>query len=123
MKPVWKFRILAFGLAALVGAISVSNLIAEFLRPGRDTFLSTISRSPTAEQLSAARQAAAISPFRHDLKAEYALLLTGDALNTKGERLSAADAALRDALRIGPHNSEAWLGLALLQAQISPNDP
>src|SRR4051794_36487219 len=123
MKSVWKFRLLAIGLIILVGAISIANLIAEFARPSRQTFRTAVSKSPSPEQLSAAKLAVSIAPFRQDLKADYALLLTGKALNGDKDAKATAGAALKDALRIGPHDSEVWLGLALLQAQANSPDP
>lgn len=123
MKAVFKFRLLAIALIILIGVPSIGNLAAEFIRPSKDPLASTIKAPSNSGQLSAAKLSTSIAPLREDLKADYALLLTGKALNGERDLNNTAAAAFKDALRIGPHDTEAWLGLALLQLQATSVDP
>ena len=127
MKPIWKFRLFSLLILVLVGGLSISNLAAEWLRPDPPPLPSRTSMAPTPEQISAAGRASAIAPVRSDLKADYALALAGQTLKsdyagqTQGDE--AAQKAVRDALKIGPHDSRLWLVLALLQARSNLGDP
>jgi len=125
MNPVWKFRFFALLLTVFVTGISIANLLAEFLRPAVAPLPSTTGYAP--DQLSAAKLASAIAPFRSDLRAERAVMLAGQALKSEGlgkpeRQQMAQDAALR-ALNIGPHDARTWLVLAMLQASSKPVDP
>ena len=42
MKPIWKFRLFALLVFVFVGGISISNLVAEFLRPATSPLRSRI---------------------------------------------------------------------------------
>jgi hypothetical protein len=116
MTAIWKFRFLALCSAVFIGAISIANLAAEFLRASPLPFPSSNSISLTAERISSARLAATVAPFRSDLAADYASAIAGQGLK------SGAD-AVRAALRIGPHDSRMWLVLALAQASNNATDP
>ena len=116
---IWKFRFLALLLFIFVGAISMANLVAEFLRPNP-----LGPASPLPEQISATNLAAKIVPFRSDLKADYAQALAGAALHRDGaEEQKEAQNAILGALAIGPRDSPLWLVLGALRAQRSPVDP
>ena len=119
---IWKFRFLALLLFIFVGAISMANLVAEFLRPNP-----LRPASPLPEQISATNLAAKIVPFRSDLKADYAQALAGAALRTRArdgaEEQKEAQNAILGALAIGPRDSPLWLVLGALRAQRSPVDP
>jgi hypothetical protein len=121
MKPIWKFRLLALLIFVFVGGVSISNLVAEFLRPAPLPLPSRTSTAPTSEQISLAARASAIAPFRSDLKADYAVALAGQALKLEDAGQAQSDEtaqdAARGALKIGPHDSRMWLVLALLQAR------
>jgi hypothetical protein len=126
MKPIWKFRLLALLIVVFVGAVSVSNLAAEFLRPAHVPLPSRTSTAPTSDQIASAGRASAIAPFRSDLKADYAMALAGQTLKSEytGQSQSdeAAQSAVKRALKIGPHDSRMWLVLALLQARSNLGD-
>jgi hypothetical protein len=126
MTAIWKFRLLALFSAVFVGGISLANLTAEFLRPVPVPFPFGNRVSATAEQVSAAAQAAAVAPFRSDLLADRASAVAGQALksNVKGQpEKENAENAIKAALKIAPHNSQMWLLLALVQASNNPADP
>jgi hypothetical protein len=127
MKPIWQFRLLALLILLFVGDLAISNLVAEFLRPDPSPLPSRTSTVPSSDQISAAGRASAIAPFRSDLKADYALALAGQTLKSEytGQSQSddAAKDAVRNALKIGPHDSRLWLVLALLQARSNLGDP
>ena len=124
MNPVSKFRFLALLIVVVVGDVSITNLLAEFLRPPRAPLA---GNAPIPDQLSSAELVSAIAPFRSDLRAERALMLAGQALKSQApgesEREQAAQNAVRSALNIGPHDSRMWLVLALLEAKSRPVDP
>lgn len=126
MKPIWKFRLFAFLAVLLVGAFSISNLAAEFIRPIAAPLPSRTSVAATPDQVSSSRRASAITPFRSDLKAEYAIALAGQTLKSEDTRREQADDAaqgvVKSALKIGPHDSRMWLVLALLQMQRNIGD-
>jgi hypothetical protein len=126
MKPIWKFRLFAFLVLVFVGGFSISNLAAEFLRPAPSSMPSRTSVAPTSEQISSARKASAIAPFRSDLKADYAVALARQTLKSESMQRAPADGtaqnAVKSALKIGPHDSRMWLVLALLQAHINLGD-
>lgn len=121
MKPIWNFRIFVLFIFVAVGGLSVANLVAEFLRPAPSLLPSRNSTAPTPDQISAAGRAAAIAPFRSDLKADYAAALAGQTLKSeyagKIQGDETAQNAVKDALKMGPHDSRIWLVLALLQAR------
>jgi hypothetical protein len=126
MKPLWKFRLFALLVFVLVEGLSISSLVAEFLRPVTSPLRSRIIAAPTPDQVEATGRASAVAPYRSDLKADYAVALAGRALKSEyapgGQANDAAQNAVRDALRIGPHDSRTWLVLALLQTQSNPGD-
>jgi hypothetical protein len=125
MKPIWKFRIVSLLMAVLVGVFSIANLTAEFLRPALSPFPSRSSLSPTPDQIASASYASAIAPFRSDLRADYAVVLAGQSLKSTGqaETNAAAEDAVRNALKLGPHDSRMWLVLAMLRTQKNLRDP
>lgn len=123
MNATWRFRLLAWLILVFVGCVSVSNLVAEFLRPSLP-LLPTTGKPVLPDQLSAARLASAIAPFRSDLRGDYAVALASQAFNSesaaasRGEEANrAAQEAVRRALEIGPHDSRLWLVLAWLEAR------
>ena len=126
MKPIWKFRLFALLVFVFVGGLSISSLVAEFLRPAPSPLPSRTSAAPTSDQVSSAGRASAIAPFRSDLKADYAASLAGQTLKSEYARGAPGDEtaqnAVRDALKMGPHESRMWLVLALLQAQSNLSD-
>ncbi len=124
MKPIWRFRLLALLILVFVGGLSISNLLAEFLRSAPLPLPSRTSTAPTSEQISSAGRASAIAPFRSDLKAEYAVALASQTLKSDdaGQSDETAQNAVKNALKIGPHDSRMWLVLALLQARSNLSD-
>ncbi|WP_213769872.1 hypothetical protein [Bradyrhizobium sp. dw_78] len=127
MKPIWKFRLLAILIVVLVGAVSVSSLIAEFLRPAPSPLPSRGGKAPTPQLVASARLVSMIAPFRTDLKADYAIALAAQALQSEaGEQApdsEAAQDAVKSALEFGAHDSRMWLVLALLRARRNLGDP
>jgi hypothetical protein len=126
MKPIWKFRLLALPIFVFVEGLSISNLVAEFLRPAPLPLPSRTNTAATSDQISSAERASAIAPFRSDLKADYAVALAGQMFKSEytGQAQSdeAAQNVVRNALKIGPHDSRMWLVLALLQARSNLGD-
>jgi hypothetical protein len=126
MKPIWKFRLLALLVFVFVGGLSISNLVAEFLRPAPLPLPSRTNAAPTSDQISSANRASAIAPFRSDLKADYAVALAGQTLKSEYTGQAQVDekaqTAVKNALKIGPHDSRMWLVLALLQARSNLGD-
>jgi hypothetical protein len=127
MNIVWKFRLFALPVIGFVVAVSILNLASEFLRPAPMALASRTSPAPTAGQISSARWAAAVAPFRSDLKADYAIALAGRTLKSeyaaRAEGEDTAQKAVRNALGLGPHDSRMWLVLGLLQGRTSLGDP
>ena len=127
MRPIWKFRLFALFILVYVGGLSISNLVAEFLRPAPSPLPSRTSQAPTSDQISSTGRAAAIAPFRSDLKADFAMALAGQTLKSEntGQNQSddAAQSAIKNALKLGPHESRLWLVLALLQARSDLSGP
>lgn len=123
---IWKFRLLVLLIGIFVVGVSISNLVAEILRPAPSELPSRTGTAPTSDQISSARRAAAIAPFRWDLKADYALALAGQTLKSQHAARSQSDEtaqnAVKDALSIGPHDSRMWLVLGLLQERNNPED-
>lgn len=121
MKPIWKFRLFSLLVFVFVGGFSISNLVAEFLRPPPSSLPSRTSVATSSDQASSARKASAIAPFRTDLKADYATALAGQTLKSGYIRGASTDEtaqnAVRSALKVGPHDSRMWLILALLQTR------
>src|ERR1700730_533013 len=124
MKPIWRFRLLVLLVVVFVGGLSISNLVAEFLRQAPLPLPSRTSPAPTSEQISSAGRASAIAPFRSDLKADYAVALAGQTLKSEdaAQRDETAQNAVKNAFKIGPHDSRMWLVLALLQARSNLGD-
>lgn len=126
MKPIWKFRLLALLILVFVEGLSISNLVAEFLRPAPLPLPSRTNTAPTSDQISSADRASAIAPYRSDLKADYAVALAGKTLKSEytGQAQSdeTAQNVVKNALKIGPHDSRMWLVLALLQARRNLGD-
>jgi hypothetical protein len=125
MKPIWKFRLFALLVLVFVGGVSVSNLAAQLLRQAPSPLPSRTSTAPTSEQVSSAHRASAIAPFRSDLRADYAMALANQTLKTETTAQTQGDnaqAAVKSALKIGPHDSRMWLLLALLEARSDPGD-
>ena len=120
MKPIWKFRLFALLVFVFVGGMSISNLVAEFLRPATSPLRSRNITARAPDRVESTRQAAAIAPFRSDLKADHALALAGQTLKSEYTPEVQADEtaqnAVKDALKIGPHDSRMWL-VALLQTR------
>jgi hypothetical protein len=127
MKAIWRFRLLSLFIFLFVAGVSISNLTAEFLRPAALPLASIIDKAPSQDQVASASLASTIAPFRADLKADYAIALAGQAIQSanggQSEKISMAENAATSALKIGPHDSRTWLALALLQARNNPVDP
>jgi len=83
MKPIWKFRLFRPAHLRVCRRISVASLAAQFLQLASPPLLSGTSKAPTSDQISSAERAAAIAPFRSDLKADYAAALTGQTLKSE----------------------------------------
>lgn len=126
MKPIWKFRLLALLIVAFIGSLSISNLVAEFLRPAPFALSSTPNAAPTPDQILSAGRASAIAPLRSDLRADYAVALADQTLQSKNTGQAQSDQtaqdAVKNALKIGPLDSRMWLALALLQARSGLGD-
>jgi hypothetical protein len=126
MKPIWKFRFFALLVFVFVGGFSVLNLAAQAIRPASSPLPSRTSTAPTPEQISSAGRASAIAPFRSDLKADYAMALAGQTLKSdsagQAQGDGAAQAAVKNALKMGPHDSRMWLVLALLEGRSNLGD-
>lgn len=128
MKPIWKFRLAALVIVLLIGLFSITDLVAEFIRPATLPLPSRDSSAPSPQAVSAAELASTIAPFRTDLKADYAIALAGKVLQSSQSDAQTSDNAraqnaVRSALNFGPHDSRIWLVLAQLLAQKSPGDP
>lgn len=114
---VWRFRVLVCVIAVLVMGISTANLVAEFLRPV-PLSISELASPPSQSRTAAAKLASAIMPIRSDLRADHALALAAQALAAgQTAQPEAALEAIKNSLQIGPHDSQMWLVLALLQAR------
>jgi hypothetical protein len=122
MTPLWKFRCLVLLIVLIVGGLSIANLAAEVLRPAPPPLPFTTSYTPLPDQVSAAGRASAIAPFRSDVRGDYAVALANQVLGSAQSEQGEAAQKLRSALRIGPHDSQVWLVLALLQARSTPVD-
>jgi hypothetical protein len=120
-----RFRVVAIVVAALTAVYAFASLFSEIFsarHPPLPTDPSRVVVQPTGP---AARLAAAISPFRADLDANYASTVALMALRPDNAVLSSADAqtnadAQDDVVRLlkaAPHNSDLWLLLALPQTQ------
>lgn len=116
MNIVSRFRVLVGVIVFLVASVSIANLVAEFVRPAALS-ISGLASPPPPGQTAAAKLASAIMPFRSDLRADYALTLAADALSADQPAQHAALEAVKNSLQIGPHDSQMWLILALLQAR------
>jgi len=129
MTTAWRFRLLALFIVVVVGLVSVANLVAEISGSALPAFPAIGSKAPLPEQVSSASLASASAPFRSDLKADYALALMEQVLSSRSaeqssnESLAMAEDAIRDALKLGPHDSRLWIGLALVQSRSKPADP
>jgi hypothetical protein len=127
MKPIWKFRLFVVLILLLVGGVSISNLVSEFLRPVALPLPSRTSTAPASDQVSSARWVSAIAPVRSDLKADYALALAGQRLKSEYTGQSQDDLtaqnAVKNSLKFTPLDSRMWLVLALLQARSNLGDP
>jgi hypothetical protein len=128
MNSVGKFRACVAISALVIGGSAICNIVAEYERPA--PFPIPISRNANASPMTtilSAERAAAIAPFRSDLRAQYALALTNQSLASQGSLQANnnenAQSAVRSAIRLGPHNAAMWLALALLQAQTNIGDP
>jgi hypothetical protein len=117
MTIVLKFRLAAAIAVLLVGGVSTVNLVASIVRPAPSPSISDVFAPPSEARANSARLAAALTPFRSDLKAEYALALAGRALASKQPAVAeAAQEAIESSLDIGPHSPLMWLVLALLES-------
>jgi hypothetical protein len=128
MKPLLKFRIAAFVAVLAIGGASVTNLVADFMRPPSSPFPGIGSIAPAQSQVDSANWGAQFAPFRTDLKSDFALAIATQALNGetsyyKPEINQDAQTAARRALLAGPHDSRIWLILALLRNARSLRDP
>jgi hypothetical protein len=107
---------------------SITNLVAELMRPSALPLPVRDSKAPSPQAVSAAELASTIAPFRTDLRTDHAIALTWKALQS-GKSASqpadneAAQNTVRNALEFGPHDSRMWLLLAQLQAQKDSADP
>jgi hypothetical protein len=123
MTAIWKFRLLVLCVFVFVGGTSAANLVAEIIRPAPPPLPLKGSEVPLADQISSLSLASTIAPFRSDLEADYAVAMAGQAMIEKSTDGQAAQDAIGNAFRIGPHDSRLWLVLALLQARRDSTDP
>lgn len=125
MQPIWKFRLASLVLVAIAGGVSLANLAAEVLRDGTLALPATPEQAATEEQFATARRVSRLAPFRSDLKSEYALARTGQAIKYDGQQQPSevAKDTVKSALKIGPHDAKLWLVLALLQTRNNVRDP
>ena len=130
MTSIWKFRLLAVLLVVFVGGISIANLTAEALRPAPPPLGARSGNVASPGETSSTRLSlsSTIAPFRSDLKGDYAVALASQIFRSepaaaRPEEIQAARDKVRRALQIGPHDTQLWLVLALLQARSNPIDP
>ena len=86
------------------------------------------AKIPSQTQVDTANWVARVTPFRTDLKSDFALTiatqaLLGETSYYKPEINQDAQDTAKQALLAGPHDSRIWLILALLRSQRNPRDP
>lgn len=108
MSMVWKFRILALAVAALLAAISIGNLVAEIHRAVLPTDTGSL--------------AFRLAPLRTDIQAENAQALARHALAGAVNGEIAEESAKR-ALAMAPHSAGLWAAAAALKARANADDP
>jgi hypothetical protein len=128
MKPIWKFRVVAFAAVLVIGSVAIMNLTAEFVRLPTLAFPTSGAKIPSQTQVDTANWVAGVAPLRTDLKSDFALTiatqaLIGETSYYKPGINQEAQAAAKQALLAGPHDSRIWLVLALLRSQRNPRDP
>jgi hypothetical protein len=128
MKPIWKFRVMAFSAVLVIGSVAIMNLTAEFVRLPTSAFPTGGAKIPSQTQVDTANWVAGVAPFRTDLKSDFTLTiatqaLIGETSYYKPGINQEAQAAAKQALLAGPHDSRIWLVLALLRSQRNPRDP
>ena len=125
MNAANKFRVAAIVVAVLTALYASASLFSEIFSPRQPILPADPSKISAQEVGPIAQWAAAISPFRADLDANYASTVALTALRPTNDVLSAAatqtngdaqETVIR-VLKAAPHNSELWLLLALLQTQ------
>jgi hypothetical protein len=125
MNSANRFRVVAIVIAALTAVYTFASFFSEIFSARHPALPTDPSKVVVQTIGPAAGWAAAISPFRADLEANYASTVALMALRPDNAVLSSADAqtnadAQDDIIRVlkaAPHNSELWLLLALLQTQ------
>ena len=125
MNSANKFRVAAIVVAVLAAAYAFTSLFSETFSPRQPALPADPSKIARQTIGPTAQWAAALSPFRADLEANYASTVALMALRPDNQALSAADAQrnaesqedVKQVLRAAPHNAELWLLLALLQTQ------
>jgi len=122
MTATWKFRLLVLFIFVFVGGISAANLAAEVLRPAASPLPLKGNETLLPDQISSLSLASSIAPFRSDIGGDYAVALAGQALSGQSTEGRTAEEAIRDAFRIGAHDSRLWLVLALLQSRGDASD-
>jgi hypothetical protein len=124
-----KFRILLAALALTIGCYTLASAVAETGSLDRPIFpLDPAAIGAPSSTVPGWLQA--LTPFRSDLEANYALVAALQVIQSAGstsprasiETLRAQERGRR-VLSIAPDNPELWLALALLQARRDPHDP
>jgi len=128
MTPIWKFRCYIGLVVSSLGTFAICNIAAEFERAAPFPIpITRIANSAPMTQIASADSAATIAPFRSDLRAQYALALTNQSLASEGalqnNNNETAQVEVKWAIKLGPHSSNMWLALALLQAQRNLENP
>lgn len=124
-----KFRILLAALALIIGCYTLASAVAETGSLDQPAFpLDPVAISAPASGVPGWLEA--LTPFRSDLEANFALAATLQAIQSAGKNIPRASIDVaraqersRRQLSIAPDNPELWLALALLQAQRDPHDP
>jgi hypothetical protein len=125
MNPANKLRIAAIVVAALTAVYALESFFSETFSLGQPALPRDPSKIVAQEIPAFARWAAAISPIRADLDANYAATVALMAVRPNNGVLSLSDSQknadaqedLTRVLRSAPHRSELWLLLALLKTQ------
>jgi hypothetical protein len=110
MKPIWKFRVMAFAAVLVIASVAIMNLTAEFVRLPPSPFPTNGAKIPSQTRVNTANWVMDVAPFRTDLKSDFALTIATQALIGKTSYYKPginqeAQAAAKQALLVGPHDS------------------
>jgi hypothetical protein len=123
MNSANRFRVAAIVIAVLTTAYAAANIFAEAFSLRQPALPANPSRISRQSIEPIAQLAAAISPFRADLDANYASTVALAAFQPRSDAALAtqinvdAQERIIRVLKAAPHNSELWLLLALLRTQ------